>query len=152
MPEPLTAPAIFWRAFFIFTVLGATAMAAPTPGSNQPASTYVQLGAPDQAEGRRVLEQFRRAGIAGEYYLEFDLRVMPRRGDEQVFHGKLWGGRNEQGAVLRVAVTGVAGLERRLLIQNGENAAVWRSDSAARNAAPGGIVRTACAGCGPDRV
>jgi hypothetical protein len=73
--------------------------------------------------------QFRQAGIAGEYYLEFDLRVMPRRGEERVFHGKMWGGRNEQGPVVRVAVADSAGNERRLLIQNGENSAVWRSDS-----------------------
>ena len=129
MPEFLPTPAVFWRAFFILALLAGTAAAAPTPGSNLPATTYVQFGAPDQAEGRRVLAQFRQAGIAGEYYLEFDLRLMPRRGDEQVFHGRLWGGRNEQGAVLRVAVADAAGHERHLLIQNGENAAVWRSDS-----------------------
>jgi len=130
MPELSIAPAVYWRAFFIFALAGVSAVAAPNPGTNQPPSTYVQLGAPDQAEGRLVLEQFRRAGIAGEYYLEFDLRVMPRRGDEKVFHGKLWGGRNDQGAVLRVAITDASGQERRLLIQSGENAAVWRSDSA----------------------
>lgn len=130
MPESSIAPAFTWRAFFIGALLGANfAAAAPTPGANQPAGTYVQFGQPDQAEGRRVLAQFRQAGIAGEYYLEFDLRVMPRRGEEQVFHGKLWGGRNEQGAVLRVAVADASGHERRLLIQNGEQAAVWRSDS-----------------------
>ena len=130
MPEPLIAPAVYWRAFFIFILLGAAAVAAPSPGSNQPASTYVQFGAPDQAEGQRVLAAFRQAGIAGEYYLEFDLRVLPRRGEERVFHGQLWGGRNEQGAVLRVAVKDAAGQERRLLIQSGENSAVWRSDVA----------------------
>ncbi len=130
MPESLIAPAVIWRAFFISTLLGAAVAASAAPGSNPQATTYVQFGAPDQAEGRRVLAQFRQAGIAGEYYLEFDLRVMPRRGDEQVFHGRLWGGRNEQGAVLRVAVADAAGHERRLLIQNGENSAVWRSDSA----------------------
>jgi hypothetical protein len=130
MPELLTTPAVFWRAFFIFALLGVVTSASAAPGSSSPATTYVQFGAPDQAEGRRVLAQFRKSGIAGEYYLEFDLRVMPRRGDEQVFHGRLWGARNEQGAVLRVSVADAAGHERRLLIQNGENSAVWRSDSA----------------------
>ena len=131
MPESLNAPAVFWRAFFISALLSVSVVsAAPSPGSNQPSDTFVEFGKPDQAEGRRVLAQFRQAGIAGEYYLEFDLRVMPRRGDEQAFHGRLWGGRNEQGAVVRVAVADAAGHERRLLIQNGEQAAVWRSDSA----------------------
>lgn len=130
MPESLIAPAMTRRAFFLAALLAATvAGAAPPPVASQPSGTYVQLGKPDQEEGRRALAQFRSAGIAGEYYLEFDLRVMPRRGAEQVFHGRLWGGRNASGAVLRVAVADGAGSERRLLIQNGESAAVWRSDA-----------------------
>jgi len=132
MAESMHAPAVTWRAFFVLTLLGAAvAHAGPTPGGSKPPETYVQLGQPDQTEGQRVLAEFRQAGIAGEYYLEFDLRVMPRRGDERTVHGKLWGGRNDQGAVLRVAVTDAAGHERRLLIQNGEQAAVWCSDTAA---------------------
>ena len=127
MAEQMSAPAVSWRAFFIFAVLGTT-LASAAPGTNQPDS-YVQFGPPDQAEGRRALAQFRQAGIPGEYYLEFDLRVMPRRGAEHVFHGRLWGGRNEQGAVLRVAVADAAGHQHRLLMQNGEQAVVWRSDS-----------------------
>jgi hypothetical protein len=128
MPESSIAPAITRRAFFLAILLAtAVAGAAPSPVSSQPA--YVQLGKPDQEEGRRALAQFRSVGIPGEYYLEFDLRVMPRRGAEQVFHGRLWGGRNAAGAVLRVSVTDGSGRERRLLIQNGESAAVWRSEA-----------------------
>jgi hypothetical protein len=130
MPEFSNAPAVIWRAFFFAALLGAGTTVSAAPATPAPPTTYVQFGGPDQAEGRRVLAQFREAGIAGEYYLEFDLRVLPRRGDEQVFHGKLWGARNGQGPVLRVAVADAAGHERRLLIQNGENSAVWRSDSA----------------------
>ena len=131
MPESSPAPAIAWRAFFISAVLlGVPVFLPAAPGTIQPPTSYVQFGQPDQEEGRRVLAHFRQAGIAGEYYLEFDLRVMPRRGDEQVFHGRLWGSRNGQGAVSRVAVADAAGHERRLLIQNGEQSAVWRSDSA----------------------
>lgn len=122
------ASALMRRAFLLGALLALGASrAAPGPAASPP-STYLQLGEPDQAEGRRVLAEFRQAGIAGEYYLEFDLRVMPRRGDERVFHGHLWGGRNDQGAVLRVAVADAAGHERRLLIQNGVQSAVWRSD------------------------
>lgn len=135
MPEMPIAPAILRRAFFVLaTLVPIVASAAAGPGAASSADTYLQLGKPDQAEGRRVLEQFRQVGIAGEYYLEFDLRVMPRRGDERVFHGRLWGARNEQGAVMRVAVKDGAGDEHRLLIQNGVQAAVWRSDS--RTATP----------------
>ena len=133
MPELMHAPAVSRRAFSVFGLLGLLGcvggVAAPGPGANQP-QTYVQFQPLDQAEGRRILAQFRRSGIAGEYYLEFDLRVMPRRGDEHIFHGRLWGGRNEQGAVMRVAVVDATGHERRLLIQNGEQSAVWCSDNA----------------------
>jgi len=131
MPASSLTLAPKWRAFFLVAcVVAGGAAAAPATGTNQP-TTYVQFGGINQIEGRRVLEQFRRAGIAGEYYLEFDLRVMPRRGDETVFHGKLWGGRNEQGAIVRVTMK--AGENTRsLLIQNGEHAAVWASDSTNR--------------------
>jgi hypothetical protein len=129
MPVLLNALARKWRAFFLPAALaGAVTWVAPAMGAG--GTPYLQLGQPDQAEGQRALAEFRRTGIAGEYFLEFELRVMPRRGDERVFHGRLWGGRNAQGAILRVAVTDASGHERRLLIQNGENAAVWRSDSA----------------------
>ena len=132
MPVSSLTLAPKWRAFLLVAcaVVGGAA-AAPTPGAGSASPTYLQLGQPDQAEGRKALEEFRRVGIAGEYYLEFDLRVMPRRGDEQVYRGKLWGGRNGQGAILRVAITDAAGHEHRLLMQNGESPAVWRSDSGA---------------------
>ena len=115
-----------WRAFFLAVAVAIGPAFAASPGSG---STYLQLGQPDQEEGRQALQAFRRSGIAGEYYFEFELRVMPRRGDEKVFRGKLWGGRNALGAIVRVCVTDGSGHERRLLIQNGENPAVWRSDS-----------------------
>lgn len=115
-----------WRALFLAVAVAICPIFAARPGSGTP---YLQLGQPDQAEGREALQAFQRSGIGGEYYLEFELRVMPRRGDEKVFHGKLWGGRNGQGAITRICVMDGSGHERRLLIQNCETPAVWRSDS-----------------------
>jgi hypothetical protein len=110
------------------------AVRAQRPFRPQPG--YVQLGKPDQAEGRRILEQFQSLGamgIAGDYYLEFELRVMPREGDERTFAGTIWGSRNEQGTIERVMLAeGDAG--QRLLVQNGRDAAVWTA--AARDGAP----------------
>jgi hypothetical protein len=64
-------------------------------------------------------------------YLEFDLRQMPRRGDEHVFHGRLWGARNEQGPVTRLEVdVGAGGFSRHVLIQSGPEPAVWVSEAA----------------------
>jgi hypothetical protein len=85
-------------------------------------------GRPDQAKGREILEEFRRTGwgLGGDYYLEFELRVRPRRGDERVVPGRMWGGRNERGPVTRVALhPGVKDAERRLLVQTGPDSAAW---------------------------
>lgn len=128
MWRPRFTPARFWRAFFISAALGAaSAPAAPNTSGSAP-NTYVQFGKPDQAEGRRALEAYREAGIPGQYYLEFLARVLPRRGAERVIPGQLWGSRNDQGAITRIAVSGDNGKDRRLLIQNGEQAMTWCVD------------------------
>jgi hypothetical protein len=118
-----SAPAMIRRALFVLTVLSRL-LAAP-PASNPPPG-LAQVGLPDAAEAHQLLVQIRQSGIAGQFYLEFDLHQLPRRGDETVLRGKLWGSHNEQGAITRVALTDSGGREHRLLLQNGEQAAVWR--------------------------
>lgn len=116
-------PAAVWRAFFFIAVAAAVpAFAGPPPSSTPPA--LAQVGKPDAAESARILEQFRRSGWFG--YVEFDLRALPRRGDEVVYHGRLWGGRNDQGAVTRIEIGDAKGALHRFLLQNGDHAAVWR--------------------------
>jgi hypothetical protein len=118
-------PASFRRAFFILALAAVCAPAGllAQPGY-RPAPNYAQPAKPDQAEGRRILEEFRDTGIAGDYFLQFQLRVMPRRGDERLYAGQLWVGRGQQGAISRVSLT-VDGVERRLLLQDGVQPAVW---------------------------
>jgi hypothetical protein len=118
-------PAAAWRAFFLGAILAAvpTLPAGPAPTTRPP--DLAQFGAPDPAEGRKALEQMRRQGVAGNYYLEFQLRVMPRRGEERRIAARLWGGRNDEGPLTRVSL-GAGADERRLLIQNGPRSAVWR--------------------------
>jgi hypothetical protein len=117
-------PATLRRAFFVSAVLAATACAGPAPASRPP--ELAQFGKPDAEEAARLIRQVRQAGIPGDFYLQFELRAMPRRGEGRTFQGQLWGSRNEQGAVTRVEVTDAAGVSHRLLIQNGERASVWR--------------------------
>jgi hypothetical protein len=97
----------------------------------RPPARYVQFGAPDQAEGRKILENFRQLGLSGDYYLEFNLRVLPRRGDTRVVTGgRLWGSRNETGPISRVELPALADTPaRRLLVQNGAQGSVWSSDA-----------------------
>jgi hypothetical protein len=119
------APAITRRAFFVCAAL-ALALAvysAPPPTKQGP---LAQIGKPDATEAARLIEQFRQWDIAGQYYLEFELHELPRRGAERVYQGKLWGSRNARGPITRIALTGADGGERRLLLQNGEQSALWR--------------------------
>ena len=106
----------------------------------RPPPDYLELTPPDQAEGRAIIEAFRRQGIAGEYYLEFELRVLPRHGAERVLLGRLWGSRNAIGPISRVSVRApAAGLpsgEVRLLIQSGPQPQIWRWVEGAGSPAP----------------
>lgn len=124
------APALFWRAFFLILSASAGTFVAISAPKGQVAPPLTQLGRIDPAEGRNALEAVRRQGIDGDYYLEFQLRVMPRRGEERLIPGQLWGGHNEIGPLSRVTLTlaesGKAPLERRLLIQNGRSSSMWR--------------------------
>ena len=122
-----TPAPVLWRAFFILAAFAATAGKCPAQHKGyRPQPDYVQLGEPDQAEGRRIVADFRKAGFAiGDYYMEFVLRVMPRRGAESLVRGRMWGTRNSQGSLTRVALLGEGGTERRLLVQNGPDPAIW---------------------------
>jgi hypothetical protein len=95
----------------------------------RPPARYIQLGKSDQVEGRKIIEDFRKQGIAGDYFLEFELRVLPRRGDTRVVTGgMLWGGRNASGPISRVELPAAADTPaRRLLVQNGQQSSVWQT-------------------------
>lgn len=127
-----TTPAYLRRAFFATAAAVLTLpcfAAAPKPTVAPP---LTQMGKSDPTEARALLEQVRQ-GIPGNYYFEFQLRVMPRRGEERLIPGQLWGGRNEAGTVSRVVLnvdkSEHSTSERRLLIQGGRNAALWRWDA-----------------------
>lgn len=95
------------------------------PKRIRPQTQYLQIGQPDQAEGRRILDDFRQRGIEGDYYWEFELRVMPRGGDDKRIPGRMWGGRNEKGAVSRIVLWPGDPREQRMLVQIGPESASW---------------------------
>ena len=134
-------PARLWRAFFVLALSGATAASAGPAGRTvRPAASYVQIGQPDQREGARILHSFRGMGLAGEFYLNFQLQVRPRRGVEREFPGRLWGSHNELGAVSRINLDDEAGVERRILLQNGVKPSAWEWTSL--KPSPAGIAIT----------
>ncbi|MFI5358311.1 MAG: outer membrane lipoprotein-sorting protein [Opitutales bacterium] len=118
-------PVRLWRAFLFAGILIPAVWAGPPSQSIRPPPDYVQWGKPDQAEGARILQEFRQLGLAGDYYLDFQLRVLPRRGDEKDFRGRFWGSRTAQGPVSRVELFDAKGAVHRLLIQNGVTPQVW---------------------------
>jgi Outer membrane lipoprotein-sorting protein len=85
--------------------------------------------APSEADASAFLDRFRQSLWAEPTYLEFDLRQMPRRGDEHVFHGRLWGAHDDLGSVTRIEVdVGAGGFTHRFLIRSGPEPAIWVSD------------------------
>lgn len=96
------------------------------PRGNRLLPRYVTAGPPDQAEGRRVLEEFRQLGLSGDYYLEFVLEILPRRGERTTVPGRLWGTRTHDGPLTRLALDPATGSDVRLLVRNGPDAQVWR--------------------------
>lgn len=78
------------------------------------------------------LDQFRRSLWAEPTYLEFDLIQMPRRGDERVYHGRLWGARGADGPVTRFEIdVGKGGFTHHVLAESGPEPGLWVSDSGA---------------------
>lgn len=117
-----STPAVFWRAFFF----GVLAVAAPA-ASNFPAAPQLsQLGKPDAAAAKALLEKVRESALPSQCYLEFELHALPRRGDERVYKGHLWSSHNDRGAITRVQLTDGSGQVHRWLLQNGSAAAVWK--------------------------
>jgi hypothetical protein len=131
MMPTFRAPARFRRALFVsLALLLGPAVPCLTAQRGIPVSPNIgQLGAPDAAEAADILERFRALGMDGDYYLEFELRVMPRRGAESLHTGRLWGGRSPGGDLSRVVIGTGAGQER-LLVRAGADGEVWRSGDA----------------------
>ena len=95
---------------FILALLAPLALHAQAARYRPPANSLAG-GKADQAEGAKILSEFRQAGIAGTYWLEFELRVMPRKGDERTLKGHLLGSRNADGPISRLALAGNGGIE-----------------------------------------
>ena len=118
---------------FFFALLSATSVPASAQSRlNRPPPRYLQLSLPDQGDGEAILRKVRAAGAEGGYYLEFELRVLPRRGDEFRIPGCLWGGRNQDGPLTRMQLASTAGpsggatTENRILVQGGPRPAAWK--------------------------
>ena len=100
---------------------------AQAPGY-RPTPNYVSLGKPDQAEGAQILTEFQKAGIAGTYWLDFELQVMPRSGPETVVAGQIIGTRSERGPLTRLTIE-----PKQWLIQSGPQPSAWTAQKESRS-------------------
>jgi hypothetical protein len=105
---------------FVLVAFFATSLWAQPDKFGQPTDRAAP-GQADQAEGARILGEFRQAGIAGDYWLAFELRVMPRKGAERTVTGTMRGTRGTGGPISRLEI----GAER-WLIESGPQAAAWK--------------------------
>ncbi len=120
-----STPAMIWRAFFVLALVIGPAVRGAGPATTFPELS--QTGKPGPEEAARLVAQFRNSGIPGDYFLEFELRSLLRRGGEgAIIRGRWWGSRNDRGALSRIELTDAAGVAYRFILQNGDDAAVWR--------------------------
>jgi hypothetical protein len=116
-------------------VLAATIFAGDIVAQSRfrPSPDYVHAGEADQAEGARMLDEFRSLGIAEDYALDFDLRVMPRRGHERTVSGRMFGAR-EGGFDVTLVRFGADSQPRALLFRKGPAGGVWSHDGSTSEA------------------
>ncbi|MFH1498951.1 MAG: outer membrane lipoprotein-sorting protein [Verrucomicrobiota bacterium] len=135
------------RAVCLLCCLALPAESAAQSRLNRPAPRYLQIGEPDQTEGAKILDEFRQRQVDGDYYLEFILRVMPRRGDERRVPGRLWGGLNAGAPITRVEMAAATpeGVER-ILVQGGPAPRAWRAVGGAATAIDPGALFEPLAG------
>lgn len=140
------SPAFFMSRniqFLLFVlILGslfAGELAAQRRGSSSPLDT---LGDEEvsQADGLTILNTFRRLGVAGEYRLNFQLRIMPRREKTRYISGVLLGTQSQYGPLTRIDIAIepadvsdkgelIPAEVQRLLLQNGIFANVLEASS-----------------------
>jgi hypothetical protein len=103
----------------ILLVLGTLLTAQPSASAQTPS----------REDAAALLNRFRGSIWTEPTYAEFDLREMPRRGDEHVFHGRFWGARDDRGPVTRFEVDAVRGAPpHAILLRGGPDGGLWTSD------------------------
>jgi Outer membrane lipoprotein-sorting protein len=122
-PSPANRRALF-LAVIAVGLLAAVAVFAQSSTPPRPAPEFISGDTADQAEGRRALEEFRAAGIVGMYWLEFELRVLPRKGAERSLRGQIFGTRNAQGPLTRLSLA-QPNATPAWLIQSGPQPSGW---------------------------
>jgi hypothetical protein len=124
--------------FGVAFVLLATVVGAQHKG-NRLEPRYLSDAPADPARGIEIMQQFRSLGLPGDYYLEFDLEILPRTGKKSTVPGQMWGSYAITGPVFRAQLSSGEGeIVDRLLGRNGAEPQAWRwsADDGADQAQP----------------
>ena len=104
--------------------------------SNRLRPRYLSNSPPDPERGREILTHFRSLGVAGDYYLEFNLEILPRRGKKSDVPGRMWGSRQINGPVFRADIGNSSnGPIDRVVAHNGPDSHSWRYSTEREQAA-----------------
>lgn len=88
---------------------------------------YLSNTPPDPERGHEIISHFRSLGLPGDYYLEFDLEILPRAGQKSVVKGRMWGTHRAAGPAFRTELSNSEGeVVDRLLGHNGPDPRSWR--------------------------
>lgn len=119
---------VTWRTFVLtgcMLALGAGVCEAQ-PRRRPPSKSYAPIGLPDQAEGRRILEASRQIGFGDSFFLEFELRLLPRRGPEVRMPGRWMGMNTVSGPITRIEILPKDATPEIWLVDGGTASQVWR--------------------------
>lgn len=122
-------PPRFVRIALGALLLGVSALLADRPAERARGPQPVE--GIDQEEGRRLIENFRQQRLDGDYLFHFELRHLPRRGEESSYRGMMWGTWTPEGPRTRVSVWPAGQREtatRDYLLQGGAEPRVWTLD------------------------
>lgn len=125
-PQNLSKQVARAVCFFCAAALMIQSVAEAQHKSNRLRPRYLSNSPPDPERGREVLTHFRNLGIAGDYYLEFDLEILPRRGKKFDVPGQMWGSRHITGPVFRADIGDASsGPIDRVVAHNGSAPRSW---------------------------
>jgi len=129
-PERARDPALRRVCFWLLLLAVGLPQRSGAATPERPAPRYVGATRADQAEGADVLRDFRAQGVRGVYWLQFELRVLPRQGAGRIVAGEMFGRQGDAGPLTRLSARDVAPDgrrgEERYLLQAGPRPEAWR--------------------------
>ena len=124
---PFSRQTVYAVCLFLGSFVLSAPFAEAQHKGNRLKPRYLSDGPVDPARGVEIMRQFRSLGLPGDYYLEFDLEILPRSGKSSVVPGQMWGTHRVAGPAFRAQLSSPTdGSVDRLLGHNGRNPAAWR--------------------------